>query len=793
MKKTYGHFDSARREYVITDPMTPEPWINYLGGVGNMNAFISNGAGGTAWYGQPHTGRLTRYRLNGLPMDSPGFYLYIRENGDLWSPSFFPVMKPLERWVCRHGMGYTGFTASRNNLQASVKYFIPLEDEVLLWDIMLENHSPAAKTFTVYPYIDYSVHGFEKDALHFLVCGNQARYCYDNESGGLMSDYFAFEAPFMGKTLFSADSRFETYDMNRNRFIGRGRTEANPVGLEQGLQNSEVRDGGFYACGTFELPVALGPGEQRRIIVKLAVSDRVDESRRLSRKYSSATEVDRAATQVDAWWARTLAKCQVTTPDENVNVMLNAWLPKNIRSTMRNGRSISHRHPGNGSSLRFRDTMQDIMPGTLLFPEETKDVILTLMRSITASGRVVTEIDPATFRCPNPKHTRCDAIVWGVFTLHKYVAETGDLCLLNQVLPYYDEGEGTVLDHLIRGMRFIAENTGTNGLPSLFDCDWNDMLQVFSSAKEGGETVMLAEQFIYAAHLLIELLRHTANTEMIPFFERTNQAFSAILSSDVCWDGAWFKRLLYPDAELGSHHNVEGRIFLNTQSWAAIAGILPRDKVRMAMDHVAGMLDTECGIRLFSPPFTKMMDGVTRFHTNTPGAGENGGLFLHANSWAIIAEALIGNQRQAWKYFSQILPNTLSARNPQQYGREPYAFASWVYGPDHEAFGHAALTWLTGGAAWTYIAGMEYILGIRPTLDGLLITPCIPPEWKQYQVCREIRGAIYRISVLNPDAVGCGQVHLTVDGRPLDGCIVPYVAAGTEVRVEVILSPLVES
>ena len=782
MTGNYGYFDEVRREYVITDPVTPEPWINYLGGTARLNAFISGGAGGTAWYDQPHTGRLTRYRINGLPLDAPGFYLYIREGGTTWNPSFFPVMAKLDRWECRHGMGYTRFLASHGEIDAAIRYFIPVDDPVLVWDLVLENRSSRTRSFSVFPYIDYSLHGFVKDALYFLVCGNQARYNHDKTSGGLLSDYFAFEAPFMGKTIFSANAPFERYDMDRNRFIGRGRTEANPAGLERGLANTDVADGGFHACGVFELPVTLEPGERRRLAVKLAVGDDLDAVRQLTSKYGDLKVVDAAIREVDAWWDGVLAKCQVATPDPAMNVMLNAWLPKNIRSTMRNGRSISHRHPGDGTALRFRDTMQDIMPGTLFWPDETRQMMMTLLRSITVSGRVVTSIDPASYTCPDPGHTRSDAIVWGVFTIHKYLAETGDQAFLDTVLPYYDDGEGTVLEHLCRGMRFIGENTGVNGLPKIFDCDWNDLLQVFSNAKAGGESVMVAQQFIVAARLLVDLLRHLGRTGEIAFLEEKSAAFTSVLDSAVCWDGEWFKRLLYPDAVLGSRSNPEGKLFLNTQSWAAIAGTLSAEKVGRAMDSVAAGLDTECGIRLFAAPFTKMMDGVTRFHTNTPGAGENGGLFLHANTWAVIAEALRGNRERAWKYFSQIMPNNLSARNPTHYGREPYAFASWVYGPDHKAFGHAALTWLTGGAAWIYLAGTEYILGIRPTLDGVMVDPCVPAGWPEYSMVRQVRGATYHITVKN---TGRSPVAITVDGKAVPGNRVPFAPPGASVRVVV--------
>ncbi len=785
MKSDYGFFDPQNREYVIIDPMTPEAWINYLDGNGKLNAFISNGAGGTAWYSQPHTGRLTRYRLNGLPMDSPGFYLYIKDGSEIWNPSFFPSMQTLDSWECRHGMGYTRFKAVRNGVSADLKYFIPLNDEVLIWDLTLHNQSSSVKELNIYPYIDYSLHDFDKDTLYFLVCGNQAKYWNDKDGRGLMSDYFAFESQFMGKTIFSASERFEKFDMDRNRFIGRGRTEANPIGLKHGLNNSEVTDGGFYACGTFELPVKLEPGKSRRIIIKLAISEEFPEAIRISGKYNSFDEVNKASDQIDDWWKNTLDNCQVSTPDENMDVMLNAWLPKNIRSTMRNGRSISHRHPGNSTSLRFRDTMQDFMPGTSLYPDDVRALIPVLMGSITQSGRIVTSIDPVSLKCPTPEHTRSDAIVWGVFTIYKYLAETGDMEILEEVIPYYDKGEGSVLEHLVRGMCFVGENTGSHGLPHIFDCDWNDMLQVFSNAESGGESVMLAEQFIYAAKLLTEILNQVGKTENIPFLEQKSRDFTEVLSSKICWDGSWFKRLLYPDTELGSHNNQEGQIFLNSQSWAAIAGTLPSKMVCSAMDMVAKKLDTDCGIRLFTPPFTKMIDGVTRFNTNTPGSGENGGLFLHANAWAVIAETMLGNSRQAWKYFSQTLPNNLSARNPEHYGREPYAFASWVYGPDHQAFGHAALTWLTGGAAWTYMVGTEYILGIRPTLRGLLISPCIPPEWEGFTVARQVRGATYQVTVTNFNQVGCGKIILSINNRPVKGNIVPYVSSGETVKISV--------
>jgi cellobiose phosphorylase len=784
MSKKYGYFKPTVMEYVITDPMTPEPWINYLHG-DKLNMFISNGAGGTAWYEQPHTGRLTRYRLNGMPVDSPGFYLYIRDNMDIWNPSYFPSMAELNKYECHHGMGYTEFVSAKNDLECKLKYFIPLDDEILLWDLTLTNNSTETKKIQLYPYIDYSLHDFDKDTFFFLVCGNQARYSFDATSNSLVSDYFAFESQFMGKTVFSGSEPFTKFDMSRNDFIGRGRTEANPVGLEKGLQNTEVPDGGFYACGTFELDIKLAPEENKRVIIKLAVAKEIAEAQRLSKKYNSFALVDDAFKKIGAFWNKTISNCQVVTPEENLDNMINAWFPRNIQSTMRNGRSISHRHPGCGTSMRFRDTMQDIMPGCSLFPEETRQTILTLMRSVTSSGRIVTNLDPQTLRCSNPEHTRSDAVVWGIFTVYKYLAETGDFTLLPEVVPHYDQGKATVLEHLIKAMKFVANNTGGNGLPLIFDCDWNDMLQVFSDSAPDGESVMLAEQFIYASKLLNEILEIVDDPENIAYFQNKSKSFSRILNSETCWDGNWFKRLLYPHNCIGSNNNLEGQIFLNTQSWAVIAGTLPKDKTQVAMNEVSERLDTECGLKLFTPPLTRMLDGKKRFHTNTPGAGENGGLFLHANTWSIIAETLLGNPKRAWKYCSQILPANLSARDPKLYGREPYAFASWVYGPDHKAFGNAALTWLTGGAAWIYMASNEYILGIRPLIQGLLVSPCIPPEWDGYSVKRKVRGKDYDITVKNPEHIGCGNTEIKVNGKIHNGNIIPYCKSNETTKIEV--------
>ncbi len=769
----YGYFDHDHREFVICNPNTPAPWINYLMGK-DLQAFISQGAGGTGWFREPVHGRLTRYRFNGLPVDSPGFYLYIRDGETVWNPSFYPVMTELDRFECRHAPGSTRFLATKNGVRADVRYFIPPDDNVMIWDVTLTNETDAAKHLTLNTYVEFSLHGYEKDTEAFLVCGNQYRAWFDRAVNGVMLDYFAWEAPFFGKSIFAATQKVQGFDVDRDIFIGAGRTEANPLGLEHGLAGSELRDGGRYSCGVLENTLVIPPGETRRIAYLHAVSEQMTESRKLIRKYQRPAAIDRAYARVRQQWDETLSAAQVTTPVPELNAMLNTWFPVNCTVTNKVSRSISSRHTGSGDALRFRDSMQDAMPAVTFFPEFARARILKLYQTMLASGKTVTGVNPQTMQTTDMAWTRIDAALWGVFTVYRYLAETDDFTLLDEVVPYYDTGEGTILDHILRGMRFIGEHDGGQGLPLIFDVDWNDMLTLFSSAYRDVQSVMVAEQFIYAARLLIEMLTVAKQPVEQSWLGEKIRHYTTVLNSDACWDGAWFKRLLMDGMVMGSRSNKEAKIFLNAQSWAVIAGTLDSVKTHRAMDSANRKLATEYGIRLFTPPFTTMLDRKTPFNSNAPGAGENGGIFLHANTWAVMAEALLGNDERAWAYYSAILPPML-AKDPDRYGNEPYAFSSWVYGPDHEQFGRGQLAWLTGGASWMHTVGWEYILGVRPTLTGIVISPCTPRDWKSYQVCRRIRGCRYEIEVRNPHGLpSTSGISIAVDGVVQPTNVLPY-------------------
>ena len=787
-KCKYGYFDPDNREYVITSPYTPKAWINYLGGVGDLDAFISNRAGGTVWYKQPHTGRLTRYQYTALPEDRPGFYLYIRTpDGTVWNPSCTPSCTPVDRYECRHGMYYTKFDSEKNGLRAQVKYFIPYSDPVLLWDVVFTNDTERELTFSAYPYLDFSMRDYLKDALYYHFCGNQMTGKFSAEHHALMLDYFAFEAQHPGYTLFNASKQFDSYDMRRDTFIGRCRSESNPGALDSGnLSNSAVPGGGFPICGVFRLDFKLAPGQTERVIVKLAARRKLEDAAALLRKYDDFAAVDAASAEFEAWWDAILAKNQVRTPEKGLNEMLNAWFPKNVKTTMRCGRSISHRHTGSGTSKKFRDTMQDIMSGALFFPEETKENILLLMHSVRENGQIVANIDPGTLKCSNPKHFRCDSVVWGVFTVAKYIAENGDRELLNTKVADYEGNEATVLELLLRAMRFTGTHTGSHGLPKLFDCDWNDGLVIISAIHHDGESIMVGMQYIVAAKILIGMLDEADHAGDIAFLEQKIKDFSKILDSDAVWDGAWYRRILFPDAVMGSSQNEEGALFLNTQTWAALAGTLDPEHVAKGLDSVHETLNTEYGIQLSLPPFTKLMDG-NRYCGNSPGAGENAGLFYHANIWAIIAEALRGNSDRAWEYFRNVRPDCRTARDPDLYEREPYAFASWLYGPSNGSCGKAALSHLTGGASWIYRAATEYLLGIRPEIGGLRIAPCIPSDWDGYTVERTLAGAFYHIEVRNPRHKTGPDVKISVDGVPVEGSLIPRAPKGKKVNVEAVI------
>jgi len=393
-------------------------------------------------------------------------------------------------------------------------------------------------------------------------------------------------------------------------------------------------------------------------------------------------------------------------------------------------------------------------------------------------------VNPETLQ-PAPEEKgviRSDAAVWGVFTLYQHVAETGDVGFLNRSVPYLDKGKGSVFEHLVRSLAYIAGHTGKDGLPLLYTMDWNDFLQVFTVSYTGCQSVMVAQQFIRAARLIAEIAELLGRGRDVAPLLAAGCRFARVLDSESCWDGAWYRRVLGDNIVMGSKQNRDAQIFLNTQSWAVIAGALDRRRAVRAMDSAYRRLNTPFGLRIFAPSFRTMPDGKTRVPTNTPGAGENGGIFVHANTWAIMAEALLGRGERAWQYFCQVLPPRQSARNADRYANEPYAFTSWIYGPDHERYGTAQLSWLTGGTSWMYMAGLEYILGVRPTLKGLLVDPCIPSKWKRYSVMRRWRGALYDITVENPSGICKGRVELRVNGKPIEGNLLP--PTGRE-RVEV--------
>ena len=781
----YGYFDTDNREYVITTPLTPKPWINYLGGVGELDAFVSNRAGGTVWYKQPHTGRLTRYQYQSLPEDSPGFYFYIKENGTIWNPSFMPSRNALDSYECRHGLYYTKFNSVKNALRAEVKYFIPRNDAIMRWDVTFTNESDETKTFKAYPYMDFSMRDVLKDVLYYHFCGNQMTGTYEAQYNALKLDYFAFEAQHPGCSLMGASKKFTRYEMLREKFVGVCSDESAPQAIINGLSNSEVSGSGLQMCGSFELDFTLAPHTSERVIIKFANAPQLEEAAQLLEKYDDFNTVDAEMESFKNMWDSVLAKQQVNTPDPALNEMVNVWFPKNIKTTMRCGRSISHRHTGTGTSKTFRDTMQDIMSGAVLFPAETRENIMLLMHSVRSNGQITTNIDPKSLKCGNLSHIRCDAIVWGIFTISKYIAETGDSAILYEKLNDYDGNPSTVLELLVRAMRFTGTEVGKNGFPKLFSCDWNDSLAIISAVMSDGESVMVAQQYIVAAKLLIRLLDNTEYAETISFLNERIEAFSKAVDN-AAWDGKWYKRLLFPDYAMGSNNCDEGKIFLNTQSWAAIAGTLDNAHVKQAMQSVSEILDSPCGIRISYPGFTKLVDG-RRYTGNYVAAGENGGLFYHANTWAVIAEASLGNNKRAWKYFNQIMPCMRASESADIYGREPYAFASWVYAPENGNYGKASLSHLTGGASWMYRVATEFLLGVQVRVDGIRIAPCIPNEWKSYSITRQIAGANYTFNFANPDGKSGQSVEITVNGSKLDSNLIPYAQAGEKVTVQVIL------
>ncbi len=797
----YGTFDDEKREYVIERPDVPVSWTNYLG-VRDLCTVISHNAGGYTFYKSAEHGRLTRFRPNGVPLDRPGHYVYLRddETGEYWSVSWQPVGEPLDgadgaEYRVRHGLSYTAFSCAYRGIDAEQLLFIPVADDVEIWDVTIRNRSERPRRISVFNYVEWSFQHVEIDNqnLQMSLYASSAGY-----ADGII-EYDFFYEPWNYHFL-TADFEPDSWDCLRDSFLGSYRTESDPIAVERGECSGASELGGNH-CGALHKRIELAPGEERRLVFLLGVGPRATDGKAMRAKYSDPERVDLAFDELAQYWRDKLWHLQVETPAAGMNCMLNTWTPYQAETCVVWSRFASFVEVGGRTGLGYRDTSQDILGVAHVNPAKTKQRILELLNGLTPEGYGLHLFDPAVFAprderlpdiklptvvpTPSPEdivhglEDACaDDALWLVPSVCEWVVETGEIDFFERVVPYADGSEGTVWEHLKRSLDFSTRQVGEHGVCLGLRADWNDCLNL-----GGGESAMVSFQHVWALDHFVEAARHLGRTDEA-------DAYAAIAArvketcSEALWDGDWYLRgFTKHGRKIGTRDDIEGQLFLNAQTWAVYSGVATGERGKQAMDAVHRYLASEYGLHLLWPSYGRPDDDVGYVTRVYKGVKENGAIFSHPNPWAVIAECLLGRGDRAMEYYDAILPYHQNDRIETRQA-EPYSYCQFVMGRDHSAHGRARHPWLTGTAAWFYTAATRYILGVRSTFAGLVIDPCIPPSWPEFQVTRRWRGADYDIRVTNPDGVMKGVRSVRVNGREVAG-LVPVQPRGSGCIVEV--------
>lgn len=823
----YGHFDDLKREYVIETPETPLPWINYLGSESYFG-LISNTAGGYSFYKDARLRRLTRYRYNNAPLDSGGRYIYLRDNASssarAWSPTWMPTRTPLDFYECRHGMGYTIIRSKLAGIEAQTRYFVPLGESLEVWALTLVNGREEEADLSIFSAIEFNLWDAMDDATNF-----QRNYSigqvevvdgviYHKTEYRERRDHFAY---------FACSEELTGFDTQREDFLGLYRGWDSPKAVETGRSANSIAHG-WQPIGSHQVSVRLKAGEQKTVIFILGYHENPRDAKfdppdsqtinkcgvlPILEKYLNADEVERAFQSLRVHWDGLLDTLQVNTPDVHTNRMVNIWNAYQTMITFNMSRSASYFESGIGRGMGFRDSNQDLLGFVHLIPERARERLLDLAATQLETGGAYHQYQPLTKRGNNDVGSGFnDDPLWLVLAVTAYVKETGDWGILAEQVVYDNRpgSEDSLYGHLQRSLQYTLDRLGPHGLPLIGRADWNDCLNLncFSDApgqsfqtttnKDGkvAESVFIAGLFVLAAREMAELTRQIEHGKskigLTSDFPPSGDYLDAATKMEIAiwasgWDGEWFRRA-YDDfgQVLGSKVNEEGRIFIEPQGICVMAGLGVGDgRAEQALNSVAEHLATPHGIILQQPAFSKYYLHLGEISSYPPGYKENAGIFCHTNPWIMIAEARIGRGEKAYDYYLRINP---SAREEiaEVHRCEPYVYAQMIAGKDSASHGEAKNSWLTGTAAWNYVAITQWILGVRPTYEGLQVAPVIPSAWERFEVARRYRGVRYDIQV---EREGSGnEVQIEVDGKSIDGNIIPLPGEGVkEVRVRVTL------
>jgi N,N'-diacetylchitobiose phosphorylase len=793
----YGYFDNDAMEYVITRPDTPASWINYLG-TADYASLVSNNASGYAFHKSPRSGRLLRFRFNSVPTDRPGRYIYIRdeEGDDYWSATWQPVGKPLDTFKteCRHGLGYTRFITEYQGIRSHYRIFVPVDKPIEFWDLEIQNISDRPRALSVFPYAEWCFWMMEQDLMNFQYILYTCRMGYADD----IIDYsIVLWSPYEPKGFMASTYPVTSFDTDREAFIGLYRDEGCPIALDRGTCANSIAIGG-NACAAMQNRIHLPPGASQRLCYIVGVGDAKTFGAACKAEYSDYANVEAEFAKVQDYWAKRLAHYTCETPSDEVNTATNIWNQYQCHTTLHWSRSASFNEAGGRDGLGFRDSNQDVLGVVHAVPEEVKTKLMDLLKAQLSEGYAMHSVQPLTWEqgphnIPAPERIYSDDHLWLLLSVPAYLKETGDMAFLDEVVPFADTGEATVYEHLKRALAFSWQQRGPHNLLLGLAADWNDCINL----KGGGESTWSTFLYYRALIEFIELAKRTGMDADVA----QHTAYAGTIHEALetwAWDGQWFLRgYLASGEKLGAQSrggpsgegpSGEGaEIFLNAQSWAVVSSAFTDQRAHTAMDQVKAKLATEHGLLLNYPAFRKVNEAIGAITSFPPGLKENGSIFCHANTWGVIAEALLGHGDQAFQYYLAYLPATKNDR-AEVYTMEPYVYAQFITGKEHPYhFGRARNSWLTGTATWSFVAISQYILGVHPHYDGLRIDPAIPHQWDSYRVTRTFRGRRFHIQVHNPQHISHGVKSLIVNDEAVTGNLIPLDKMLGENHVEVVL------
>jgi cellobiose phosphorylase len=802
----YGHFDDQSREYVITTPQTPYPWINYLG-TQEFFSLISQQAGGYCFYRDARLRRVLRYRYNNVPTDLGGRYFYVREGEDFWCPSFMPVKRPLDHFECRHGLGYTRITGRRAEIELEALFLVPLDQTAEIQRLKIRNLSKRKRQLQLFSFVEFCLWNAFDDMTNFQRNFSTGEV---EVEGSVIYHKTEYRERRNHYACYGVNAEIAGFDTDRESFVGLYNGLHEPQAVAEGRARNSVAHG-WSPIGSHALNLSLEPGEERSLIFVLAYVENPPEekwerpgvvnkrpARALLSSFARDAQVDDAMRGLGAYWEELLSSYRVECADARLARTVNIWNPYQCMVTFNMSRSASYFESGIGRGMGFRDSTQDLLGFVHLVPERARQRLLDVAATQFADGSAYHQYQPLTKRGNHDVGGGFnDDPLWLIVAVAAYIKETGDYSILDEQVPFDNDpaDRASLLEHLRRSFQHVLKNLGPHGLPLIGRADWNDCLNLncFSEtpdepyqttenrAGRTAESLFIAALFVYTGPDFAELVERAGCTaeaqaarEAVAAMERT------VLEHG--WDGEWFLRAYdYFGSKVGSHENEDGQIFIEPQGYCVMAGIGIKDgRAQRALDSVRERLNTPYGIVLNNPAYSRYHVELGEISSYPPGYKENAGVFCHNNPWIVIAETLIGRGDRAFEYYKETAPAYLEEQS-EIHRTEPYVYSQMVAGKDAARPGEAKNSWLTGTAAWTFVAASQYLLGVRPELDGLRIRPARLSEVGEFTVTRRCRGALYRIRVAR--ATGAGPWRLTVDGRPIDGDLVPYAPAGVTVDV----------